>query len=101
MRHIAMVVTAAVLAAGLWACSSQPSSGGAAPMADCCKKSADLKAQMPKCCASGDGECCKASKADPSKASECCKKADQLSAQMPDCCKKAAAGQPQACCTAK
>jgi hypothetical protein len=46
-------------------------------------------------------ECCKASKADPSKKSECCKKTEEIVAQLPECCKKADAGQPQACCTKK
>jgi|SRR5579883_2639971 len=86
----------ALLILGMAACASAPAET-AAP-GECCKKTAELKAQIPKCCAGPDAECCKASKMDPSKASECCKKAEEISAKLPECCKKAAAGQPQACC---
>jgi hypothetical protein len=97
MRHLAMLTTALFIF-GIAACSSTEKP---TPMADCCKKTADLKAQIPKCCATGDSDCCKASKADPSKTADCCKKAQEISANLPECCKKQAAGQPQACCTAK
>lgn len=95
MHHVARWGVA-LLILGMAACSSAPAEK-AAP-GDCCKKTAELKAQIPKCCAGPDAECCKAAKMDPSKAADCCKKADQISAQLPECCKKAAAGQPQACC---
>jgi hypothetical protein len=98
MKRFVATWTAAVLILGMLSCSSAPSEKAAAP-GDCCKKTAELKAQMPKCCASGEGDCCKAAKADPSKKAECCKKADEISAQMPECCKKAAAGEAQACCS--
>jgi hypothetical protein len=98
MRPLTILCAATLLC--LAACSSGGSSDSA-PMADCCKKTAELKAQMPKCCAAETSECCKTSKADPSKAAECCKKADQLSKAMPDCCKKNAAGTAQDCCKTK
>ena len=105
MKHFAIGISAAVLLV-LSACSS-PSSTSSAPVGDCCKKTADLKAQVPKCCAPSLepgaplSECCKASKADPSKKADCCKKTEEIMAQLPECCKKAAAGEPQACCTKK
>jgi hypothetical protein len=97
MRQLAMMAVAA-MALGIAACSSG-ASGGTAEMADCCKTTSDLKAQIPKCCAGADGECCKASKADPSKKAECCKKTEEITAKLPACCKKAAAGEAQACCS--
>jgi hypothetical protein len=92
MRHLALFGAALMLA--LAACSDGSSSSTKAEMADCCKKSAELKASMPKCCATPNtSECCKAEKK-----SECCKKAAEISAKMPECCKKAEAGNPPACC---
>ena len=52
-------------------------------------------------CATESSDCCKASKADPSKKADCCNKAEEISAKLPACCKKAAAGEAQACCTKK
>ena len=95
MRHVPWMLSL-VLVLGLAACSSSAPAGGDAQMADCCKTTADLKAQVPKCCAAPGGECCKAAtKAD------CCKKAEEISAKLPACCKKQAAGEAQACCTKK
>jgi hypothetical protein len=99
MRYLSILMSTFLLL-GLEACSSAPA-GGANEMADCCKTTADLKAQVPKCCASETSECCKASKADPSKKADCCKKAEEITAKLPACCKKAAAGEGQACCTKK
>lgn len=82
-----------VLVLGLAACSSS-STGGDAQMADCCKTTADLKAQVPKCCATTGSECC-------AKKADCCKKAEEITAKIPACCKKHAAGETQACCTKK
>lgn len=91
MRHLALIVAAAVLS--LAACSSSGSSDGA-QMAECCKKSADLKAEIPKCCATPTtSDCCKA--ATPG---DCCKKAKEISAKLPECCKKSEAGNVQPCC---
>ena len=74
MRQLALFGAAILLS--LAACSSN-SSG-----TDCCKKAEEIKAQIPKCCATpGTSECCK-------KKSECCKKAEELTAKLPDCCKK-------------
>ncbi|MBV8880717.1 MAG: hypothetical protein JO332_12170 [Planctomycetaceae bacterium] len=98
MRHVSILV-GLVLALGLAACSSGPSDGAAA--GDCCKKTAELKAQIPKCCSTADSSCCAASKSDPSKKAECCAKAEAINAKLPECCKKAAAGEAQACCTKK
>ena len=82
------ILTGMFLAFGLAACSGGAS--GTSQMADCCKKAADAKAMVPKCCAE-KGECCKATpKAD------CCKKAEAALAQVPDCCKKG-----EACCKTK
>jgi hypothetical protein len=73
-------------------------------MAECCKKTADIQAQIPQCCQSAvdpkapEGDCLKASKADPSKTAECCMKVQDLAAGLPECSKKAAAGEPQGCC---
>lgn len=100
MRQLALA-TALLFVVGMAACSSSSSSSDTPQTADCCKKTADVKAQIPQCCAKGDGDCCKASKADPSKMSDCCKKAADLSAKMPECCKKQQAGEPQACCSKK
>jgi hypothetical protein len=91
MRTIALLCAVA-LVAGLAACASEPA-GGAQEMA-CCKTTAELKAQLPKCCVD-NADCCKAKTAD------CCKKAADLTAKMPECCKKHAAGTPQDCCKAK
>src|SRR4051812_23917809 len=99
MRQLTLLAGALFLL-GLAACSSS-SSGGTSEMADCCKKTAELKAQVPKCCTTEDSACCKASKADPAKKSDCCKKAEEIGSKMPACCKKAAAGEAQACCTQK
>jgi len=93
MRHFSWFM-GLVLVLGLAACSTSSPSGGDAQMADCCKTTADLKAQMPKCCATAGAECC-------AKKSDCCKKAEELSAKLPACCKKQAAGEAQACCTKK
>jgi hypothetical protein len=73
MRHLALFCAAILLS--LAACS------GTAEKSECCKQAAELKAQMPKCCATADAECCK-------KKSDCCKKAEELTAKMPACCKK-------------
>lgn len=87
MRHLALFGAAVVLA--LAACSDGSSGSSKAEMADCCKKAAELKTQIPKCCTTPDtSECCKKSKMDASKKSDCCKKADELTAKIPDCCKK-------------
>ncbi|HEX7898889.1 MAG TPA: hypothetical protein VF950_14090 [Planctomycetota bacterium] len=59
-------------------------------MADCCKKAAEAKAQVPKCCAEKAACCSATPKAD------CCKKAEAALAQVPDCCKKG-----DACCKQK
>ena len=81
----------AFLILGLVACSGAATGG---KREDCCKKSDELKAQMPKCCASmldasaPASDCCKAAKADPTKMDDCCKKSIELIAQMADCCKK-------------
>ncbi|MBI3857191.1 MAG: hypothetical protein HY293_16010 [Planctomycetes bacterium] len=104
MRHLALFGAAVLLS--LAACGGGPEEGEAAaaapkveaPKVDCCKGTAELKAQMPTCCARGDMLCCKEAKADPTNKADCCKKADELKAKMPDCCKKHAAGTPQACC---
>ena len=96
MRHVTWMLSLA-LVLGLAACSSSAPAGGDAQMAACCKTTADLKAQVPKCCATpGGGECCKAATK-----SDCCKKAEEISAKLPECCKKQAAGEAQACCTKK
>jgi len=109
MRHLALFGAAVLLS--LAACGGGPEEGEAAaeapkaeapkpeaPKIDCCKLTADLKAQMPKCCVRGDLLCCKEAKADPKNKADCCKKGDALTAKMPDCCKKHAAGTPQPCC---
>ena len=75
MRHLALFCAAMMLS--LAACS-----GGSAAKTDCCKQADEIKAQIPKCCATPNtSECCK-------KKSDCCKKAEELSAKLPDCCKK-------------
>jgi hypothetical protein len=80
MRHLALFCAAVLLS--LSACS------GSAGKSDCCKKAEEIKAQMPKCCATpSTSECCK-------KKSDCCKKAEELSAKLPDCCKKG-----ESCCS--
>jgi hypothetical protein len=109
MRHLALFGAAVLLS--LAACGGGPEEGEPAaeapkaeapkpeaPKIDCCKLTADLKAQMPNCCKRGDLLCCKEAKADPKNKPDCCKKGDDLKAKMPDCCKKHAAGTPQACC---
>ena len=79
MRHLALFGAAILLS--LAACSSSPSSGTAAK-SDCCKQAEEIKAQLPKCCATpSTSECCK-------KKSDCCKKAEELTAKLPECCKK-------------
>jgi hypothetical protein len=97
MRQLALLA-AVVLAVGLSACSSS-SGGGTQQMAACCKTTADLKAQIPKCCADESSQCCKDAKM--GKVSDCCKKAGEIKAKLPECCAKNAAGTPQACCTKK
>ena len=114
MRHLALFGAAVLLS--LAACGGGPEEGEtpaeapkaeapkaeppkpATPKGDCCKVTAELKAQMPKCCINGAALCCKEAKSDPKNKADCCKKGDALTAKMPDCCKKAAAGTPQACC---
>jgi len=99
MRSLAFAAALAV-AVGLSACAGEPSSsGGAQEMAACCKTTADLKAQIPKCCADTSSECCKQAKM--GKPQDCCKKAAEITAKIPECCTKHAAGTPQACCTKK
>ena len=73
MRHLALFGAAILLS--LAACSG-------AAKSDCCKQADEIKAQIPKCCATpSTSECCK-------KKSDCCKKAEELTAKLPDCCKK-------------
>lgn len=93
MRAIALAGLLSIFA--LSACSSK--SSAPAEMAACCKTSADMKAQMPKCCVDEKtSECCK--KTQMGTPQDCCKKAQEITAKMPDCCKKNAAGTPQDCC---
>lgn len=114
MRHLALFGAAVLLS--LAACGGGPEEGvtpaeapkaeapkaeppkPAAPKGDCCRLTAELKSQMPKCCISGAALCCKEAKSDPKNMADCCKKADGLTAKMPACCKKQAAGTPQDCC---
>ncbi len=104
MRPLALIGAAVLLS--LAACGGGPEEGETTaeaakpepPKVDCCKGMAELKAQMPTCCARGDLLCCKEAKADPANKADCCKKADALTAKMPECCKKHAAGTPQPCC---
>jgi hypothetical protein len=104
MRHLALFGAAILLS--LAACGGGPEEAGTpaeapkpeAPKVDCCKVTAELKAQMPNCCQRGDLICCKDAKTDPKNKADCCKKGDELTSKMPDCCKKHAAGTPQACC---
>jgi len=112
MRHLALFGAAVLLS--LAACgggaeetAADPAAPAAAPAApapvpgECCKTTAELKAQMPNCCKRSDMECCKQAKLDPANKADCCKKAEGLTAKMPECCKKHAAGTPQACCDKK
>lgn len=93
MRHLHWILSLA-LVLGLAACSGSDKSDGSAQMADCCKKTEALKAELPKCCATPGSDCC-------AKKSDCCKKADEINAKMSACCKKHAGGDTQACCTPK
>ena len=101
MRHLALF-GAAVLLSLAAACGggAEETPGAPAPIVkgECCDKTAELKATLPNCCKSGNVECCKLAKSDPSNKAECCKKAEAITAKMPECCKKQAAGTPQACC---
>jgi hypothetical protein len=93
MRHLALFGAAVLLC--LAAC------GGGPETADCCKQTAELKPQIPNCCATGKLDCCKQAKTDPANKADCCKKAEAIMAKMPECCKKNAAGTPQDCCQPK
>lgn len=106
MRPLALIAAAALLT--LAACGGGPEEEAETPAAeapkpeapkvDCCKGTAELKAQIPNCCKLGELLCCKEAKTDPANMADCCKKAEALKAKMPDCCKKHAAGTPQPCC---
>ena len=109
MRHLALFGAAVLLS--LAACGGGAEEGEPAadapkaeapkpevPKGDCCKVTAELKTQMPKCCINGAALCCKEATTDPKNMADCCKKGEAVKAKMPECCKKHAAGTPQACC---